>query len=250
MDGINLGQSKEGLGPSLLDSIYLLEFSEIEDDKESLVTISVNDVKEFSLAGRLINFDTLESLFQEEEVIPGDEDDIFLLPKFNLSLNIDYQDKNFSQVLIYHDSIKDFMESDLSDPDADEQDLSHPLYIPTILEFKPFQGLGNFAFGISAEDFARCFNIRLKEKPEIGVFYDNGEFYFEFEQGKLSKIILNQLIEMYDIIFEGNNINSNEGLQALINSQNHIEKNLRYEFPQLGLIIWKDLSKLCFFESL
>ncbi|WP_432786445.1 hypothetical protein AAEX37_00567 [Oligella sp. MSHR50489EDL] len=248
MDGIALGQNKEEISLLLLDSMYELEFEEIADEQEVLVTISVRGVREFVLENRLVNFNTLESFLKEVEVIHGDEVGFVFVPKFNLGLHIDYEDKVFGQVLIYHDSIKDIMESDLSDFGVDEEDMFYPLDVPFSLDFEPYIRLGDYIFGMSSEEFAITFNVRVKKNPDIGVYFDSGDFYFQFDEGNLTQIYLPQLIEMYEVIFQGKNINSAEGLQALVDSQRHIESKLHYTFPELGLSIWKDLSKLYFFD--
>lgn len=65
------------------------------------------------------------------------------------------------------------MESNLADYTLEDEDTHYLLTIPDVLDFKPFIKLGDYNFGMSAQDFSRVFNVSLKENANKNLYFNN-----------------------------------------------------------------------------
>lgn len=110
MNGLCLGTSKSKFDKNIATSSGVLYELEDYEGEEYIATLSARDVKSFILDGQEINFDNLTKFLESEN--PLVDDDIYVFPNHNLTLIPDFEDEIFSEVLIYHERVKDlFVES-------------------------------------------------------------------------------------------------------------------------------------------
>lgn len=122
--------------------------------------------------------------------------------------------------------------------------------IPKSLVLFPFKALGDFSFGMSIEVFKEHFPSIVKEFDNSG-FADLGDFRVRFDNGRLSQVQVASNVKHYQIILDGVNINSQNGLKEIMSKHPYAVGGDvgRIVFPTLGIATWKNISSLYFFDE-
>ena len=118
-------------------------FFEIENKR--IQTISVRDVKEIEVYGKVVTVATLDTIVQEKPIIDGD---LYIYPNLQLSLYIDFKNKIFAQVLVFDSSLVD-----LYIPKENKLIEDSLLRCSDVLELNPFKAVNQFVFNTILEDF-------------------------------------------------------------------------------------------------
>lgn len=102
INGIILGTKKQDVD---LDSAKSQELKLEFNNSDNLVTISTRLKKQFLLNGTEVDFEKIHRFLSDEN--PLLDGDFFIFENHNLSLYVDFENKIFLEILLYHESLKD-----------------------------------------------------------------------------------------------------------------------------------------------
>lgn len=258
LDGIILGSKRNVISIDVLNNPkYFLEFdrSNKTQSDDKLVTISVLSQIEFNLDGKVINTDNINNFIEKENpyIEIADDGITYIFPNYNLVLYINSSKTEFMQILIYDKSIKHIYEDENLLRYFDDK-YNKTIYLPTSnLTLIPYKSIGQFNFGLNILDFTKEFDIKLNDNSnsEDKKIIEINNFIFRFDNKKLTQVtIYNYKKNINSIYYNDIDISTKKGLSDLIKSNNVIERTIsKYLFPELGLVIEKDLSEFRFFAE-
>lgn len=257
LDQITLGLKKNDIPKNILENKkYFLEFDKTckKQSESKLITISVSNEKEFSLNGEIINFNNFGIFVKTENPLYeiDDSGSFYIFPNYNLVLYINDDQTEFMQILIYDKSVKDFYENERL-PRYLEIENSKCLKLSSNkLILIPYKSIGKFVFGCKIVDFSKQFGLDLNNFSEKKEIIELDNFLFRFDDLELTQVtIFNYNKDSNLIYYKDIDLSTELGLLNLRESTNNVIERTasKYLFPDLGLVIEKDLSEFRIFAQ-
>ena len=183
-------------------------FFEIENKR--IQTISVRNVKEIEVYGKVVTVATLDTITQEKPIIDGD---FYIYPNLQLSLYIDFKNKIFAQVLVFDSSLVD-----LYIPKENKLIEDSLLRCSNILELNPFKAVNQFIFNTTLENFKKEYSLTLTPVEGIGgkKIFESTSFSFEFYNQLLCCIYLKTPHLFHKILVKDYKITDFETVQKIL----------------------------------
>ena len=217
-------------------------FFEIENKR--IQTISVRDVKEMEVYGKVVTVATLDTITQEKPIIDGD---FYIYPNLQLSLYIDFKNEIFAQVLVFDSSLVD-----LYVPKAYKLIGDSLLRSSNILELNPFKAVNQFVFNTTLEDFKKEYHITTMSVEGIGgkKIFESASLLFEFYNQLLCNIYVKTPHLFDKILVRDYNLNNDKDIKRLISTEEVLYHGHWIVIPTLGISIEGDnLTRLCFYNE-
>lgn len=246
MNGITLGFPIAQYDRNELKTKVDLYEVDMLSDEQNLSTLLMDEAKEFSLNGLIINQLTIDAFISENNpLIDGDK---YLFTHHNLEFKYDAKRGLFIDILIYDESIEYLIEEPYkANSQVFKPKKAGKVHVPKELVFAPYDSLGDFKLGMSIEEFQVLYPVTVNQYNHKGTA-DLGNLGVRFDHGKLSQVQIASHVKQYKILLNGVNINSSEGLTRLLAEYPYSEDDTIYVFDDLGLTIWKDLLTLYVFD--
>lgn len=247
IDDIELVSKKENIDENSLNSgKYFCEFN----SKHELITISVRFVNEFSVNGKVVNFDNINNFLIKNKALFDDK--FIIIPKYSMSLYIDFDEEIFLEVLIYSSLVKSLYEK--GSLKLYENCVDHESPISLEVDFIPFMSIGEYDFGESEEYFLS--QTKLSYHEDRGVnnkkYYNYKNILFRFDKDKLSQVyICNPDIK---IMFNQININTIDGINSLLGQYPVVKSRSHNILLDIGVAVKRDIRtvrdiELYFFDK-
>jgi len=217
-------------------------FFEIENKR--IQTISVRDVKEIEVYGKVVTVATLDTIVQEKPIIDGD---FYIYPNLQLSLYIDFKNKIFAQVLVFDSSLVD-----LYIPKENKLIKDSLLRCSNILELNPFKAVNQFVFNTTLEDFQKEYHLTSTPVEGIGgkKIFESTSFLFEFYNQLLCSIYVKTPHLFDKILVKDYDLNNDKDIKRLISTEKVLYHGHWIVIPALGISFERDnLTKLCFYNQ-
>lgn len=217
---------------------------EFEIENKRIQTISVRNVKEIEVYGKVVTVATLDTIVQEKPIIDGD---FYIYPNLQLSLYIDFKNKIFAQVLVFDSSLVD-----LYVPKKHKLIEDSLLSSSNILELNPFKAVNQFIFNTTLENFKKEYSLTLTPVEGIGgkKIFESTSFSFEFYNQLLCCIYLKTPHLFHKILVKDYNLNDEKDIERLISTEKVLYHNHWRVIPALGISLEGDnLTKLCFYNE-
>ncbi len=256
LDKIILGLKKNDIPKNILENKkYFLEFDKTckTQSDSKLITISVLDEREFSLNGEVINFDNFDSFIKTKNPLYeiDDSGNCYIFPSHNLVLYVNDDKTEFMQILIYDNSVKDLYENQRLPRYLEIENRKFLNLFSNKLTLIPYKSIGEFVFGCKILDFSKQFGLDLNNFSKEKEIIEINNFLFRFDAMELTQVTILNYNKINNIYYNDIDLSTESGLLTLRKSTNNVIERTasKYLFPDLGIVIEKDLSEFRIFAQ-
>lgn len=181
----------------------------------------------------------------------GDLGSCYIFPSHNLVLYVNDDKTEFMQILIYDNSVKDLYENQRL-PRYSEIENSKCLNSSSnALTLIPYKSIGEFVFGCKILDFSKQFGLDLNNFSKEKEIIEINNFLFRFDAMELTQVTILNYNKINNIYYNDIDLSTESGLLTLRKSTNNVIERTasKYLFPDLGIVIEKDLSEFRIFAQ-